>query len=122
MNATLIITILIIGLFGGFFSGLFGVGGGVVIIPALMFFVGMTQHQAQGTSLGILSLPVVFLGAFNYYKQGHINIKYVLIIAVAFFVGAYFGSKTAVHLSDSTLKKIFGALLLFTGFRLIFSK
>ena len=84
-----IIILILIGILSGIMSGLFGIGGGVIVIPALVLIFGMTQHQAQGTSTAFLLLPVGLLAFLNYYKAGHINIRYAAIIACAFFVGAY---------------------------------
>ncbi len=122
MNITEILGILLIGLIGGFVSGSLGVGGGVVIVPALVFFFGMSQHQAQGTSLSMLVLPVVAMGAFNYYKEGYVNYKFVLILAVTFVIGGFLGSKVSVNISGNTLKKIFGILLLISGLKMLLSK
>ena len=115
-----IIILLIIGLLAGIVSGSLGVGGGVVIVPALIYFYGMTQQEAQGTSLGLLALPVVLLGAYNYYKEGYINIKFVLILAIAFVVGSYLGSAVAVHLSGKTLQKIFAGFMILVALKMLF--
>lgn len=117
-----ILILIIIGLAAGFISGSMGVGGGIVIIPALIFFFGMSQHQAQGTSLGVLVFPVAIAGAYNYYKEGYINTKFVLIILVAFMLGGWLGSLVSVNLPEKTLKKAFGLLLFFMGAKLIFFK
>jgi uncharacterized membrane protein YfcA len=114
-----IIILLIIGLAAGMVSGSLGVGGGVVIVPALIFFYGMTQQEAQGTSLGLLALPVVIAGAYNYYKGGYINIKFVLILAIAFVVGSYFGSMLAVNISGKTLQKIFAGFMILVALKML---
>lgn len=115
-----IIYLVVIGILAGILSGMFGVGGGIVIVPALVFFLGMTQHQAQGTSLGLMLLPIGILAAYNYYKTGNLNIKYGLIIAAAFVVGGYFGSKISLGLDQIMLKRIFGILMIFVAIKLIF--
>lgn len=115
-----IIILILIGVSAGILSGLFGVGGGVIIVPALVFFMGMTQHGAQGTSLGLMLLPIGLLAAYNYYQTGNLNIKYGLIIAAAFFVGGYFGSKLSLNISEAGLKRLFGILMAIVAFRLIF--
>jgi uncharacterized membrane protein YfcA len=115
-----IITILvIIGLAAGILSGLIGVGGGIIIVPALVFFLGLTQKEASGTSLFILSMPVVALGVMNYWKAGQVNWKYGLIIAGTFLVGGYFGSKFAAKVSPAVLKIIFGGIMLYVAFVMI---
>lgn len=122
MSLSTVAGILLIGLIGGFVSGSLGVGGGIIIIPALAYFFGMSQHEAQGTSLGLLLLPVVALGTYNYYKEGYINYKFVLIMAVTFVIGGYLGSKMSVYLPDKVLKKMFGGLLILAGLKMILSK
>ncbi len=112
--------LILIGLAAGVLSGLFGVGGGVIIVPALVFFVGMSQHQAQGTSIGLMLLPIGILAAYNYYNTGNLDIKAGLIIALAFVVGGYFGSKLSLNLDQLMLKRAFGVFMLFVAIRLIF--
>lgn len=115
-----ILILAIIGISSGILSGMFGVGGGIIIVPALVFFMGMTQHQAQGTSIGLMLLPIGILAAYNYYQTGNLNIKYGLIIAAAFVVGGYIGSKLSLNIDQALLKKIFGGLLLFVAIKMIF--
>jgi len=117
---TEILILILIGLCAGVLSGLFGVGGGIIIVPALVFFIGMSQHQAQGTSLGLMLLPIGILAAYNYYKTGNLDIKSGLIIAGAFVLGGYFGSKLSLNISELWLKRIFGVLMLVVALRLIF--
>ncbi|HOZ30143.1 MAG TPA: sulfite exporter TauE/SafE family protein [Bacteroidales bacterium] len=117
-----LIILILVGLLAGVMSGLFGIGGGVVVIPALVFIFGMTQHQAQGTSTALLLLPVGLLAFINYYKAGHINIKYAAIIACAFFIGAFFGSKLAINMSDLTLKRIFAIVMILISIKMFFDK
>jgi len=120
MSFTTILLLVIVGLAAGFLSGLIGIGGGVIIVPALVFFVGFTQKQAQGTSLGILLLPVGILAVIQYYKQGYLNINYVLVVSLAFVVGGFFGSKLALNLSDEKMKKIFAVVLLIISIKMLF--
>ena len=122
MTANEIITLALIGISAGIVSGLLGVGGAIIIVPALVFFFGMTQHQAQGTSLAVLLLPVGFLAFWNYYKQGHVNFKFAIVVMLAFFVGGYLGSLAAVHIPARALKVGFGMLIVVLGIRMIFSK
>lgn len=116
------ILLLLIGLLAGMVSGGLGVGGGIIIVPALLFFMGLTQHQAQGTSLAIMVAPIGLLSAYNYYKEGYVNIKFALIILVAFYFGSYFGSKFSVHLSGKVLQKSFALLLFIASLKLFFNK
>ncbi|HYH15990.1 MAG TPA: sulfite exporter TauE/SafE family protein [Flavisolibacter sp.] len=119
MTLQLILIISIIGLLAGILSGLVGVGGGIIIVPALIFFLGFTQHQAQGTSLGLLLLPVGILAVVNYYNKGYIDIKVVLVMSIAFIIGGYFGSKLSLILSQEMLKKIFAIVLFYTAFKML---
>jgi uncharacterized membrane protein YfcA len=119
---TLILLLILIGLIAGIFSGLMGVGGGIVMIPLMVFALGFTQHEAQGTSLAVLAVPVTLIAAYNYYDAGHVNWKYAAVIAVTFVVGAYFGSKFAISIDQGLLKKIFGFILIVVALRLIFWK
>ncbi len=121
MTLQTIITLFLIGIVAGILSGFVGVGGGVVIVPALVFFLGLTQHQAQGTSLFILLLPVGILAVLNYSKTGNINWTYGIIIALAFLIGGYFGSKLSLKLSPSIVKLVFGIIMAFVSFKLILS-
>ena len=122
MDATTIIILMIIGLLAGFASGMVGIGGGVVIVPALVFFIGITQHQAQGISIGMLLMPVGFLAAYNYYKSGNFDFKYSAIIGLTFVVGAYVGSKVSLNIDELLMKRIFGVVMLLLAIKMILSK
>ncbi len=122
MDTLTVLILIVIGLMAGVFSGIFGVGGAVIMIPALVYFLSMDQHTAQGTSLAVMLPPIGLFAAYNYYKAGQVNIWYALIIAVSFIIGGYFGSKIALNLPDNLMKKIFGVFLLLTALKLIFSK
>ncbi|MGI9526856.1 MAG: sulfite exporter TauE/SafE family protein [Weeksellaceae bacterium] len=111
MKLEQIILLVITGICAGFIGGLAGVGGGIVIVPFLMIFLGMTQHEAQGTSMGTLMLPVAAMAAYNYYDAGYINWKYVIFLAISFVVGGYLGSKLAISLDQKLLKRIFATIL-----------
>ncbi len=119
MTSQLVIIILLIGLFAGILSGLVGVGGGLIIVPALIFFLGFNQHQAQGTSLGLLLLPVGILAVINYYNKGYVDIKVVAFMSVAFIIGGWLGSKLALRLPEDTVKKIFAIFLFYSAFKLL---
>src|SRR5438876_8022881 len=109
----------LIGLTAGVVSGLFGVGGAILIIPGLVLLAGLSQHTAQGTSLGALLLPVGFLGALQYYKRGEVNIPYAAILAVGLFLGAFVGAKLAGTISDSTLRRGFVLFMVVSAVRLL---
>ena len=114
---------MLVGLLAGMLSGLVGLGGGVIIVPALVFLLGFSQHQATGTSLGILLLPAGIFAVINYYKRGYVDMNVVLLVFVGFLVGGYLGSRISVSLPEATLKKIFAvALLLIAGKVLFFDK
>jgi len=108
-----------IGIAAGVLSGLVGVGGGLIIVPALIFFLGFTQLQAQGTSLGLLLLPVGVFAVINYYKAGHIDLKVVAVMSLAFVAGGWVGSKLALRLDQEIVKKIFAIVLFYSAFRLL---
>ena len=99
---------------------MFGIGGGLIMVPALVFFLAMSQHSAQGTSLGVLVIPVAAMAAFNYSREGQLNVKYAVVIALSFVIGGYFGSKLSLGLNELMLKRIFGVLMLVMAIRLIF--
>jgi len=120
MTITTILILLIIGIAAGILSGMIGVGGGIIIVPALVYFLAFSQKSAQGTSLGILLLPVGILAVMQYYKSGDIDIKVVLIVSSGFLIGGFFGSKLAVMLPETTLKKIFGIMLILTAIKMLF--
>ena len=116
-----IVIFLAVGVVAGVLSGMFGIGGGLIIVPALVFFVGMTQHEAQGTSLGLMLLPIGILAAWNYFKTGNLDVKAGLLIAGAFVIGAYAGSKIALGIQEVALKRIIGAFLMLVALRLMFT-
>lgn len=122
MNITLVISLVVIGLLAGVLSGFMGVGGGVVMIPLMIVLLGFSQHEAQGTSLAVLAIPVTFLAAYNYYSEGHVNWKFAVIIALAFVVGGYLGSKFAVSIDQNILKKVFAVILVVAAIKLFFGK
>lgn len=111
--------LVIIGLTAGILSGLVGVGGGIIIVPALVFFLGFSQYEAQGTSLGLLLLPVGILAVLNYYNKGYIDVRVVLVMCIAFVIGGWLGSKLALTLSQEVIKKVFAVVLFYTAFRML---
>ena len=119
-----ILIIIIIGLMAGVLSGLVGVGGGIILVPALVYFLSYTQHQAQGTSLGVLTFPVVILAFLTYYREcksmgAPIDFKVIAILAVGFVIGGFFGSHLAVRIDRELLKKIFAVILFYTAFKML---
>jgi uncharacterized protein len=122
MSISMIVILVVIGIITGIMAGMLGIGGAIIMIPALVFLLGISQQTAQGTSLAVMLPPVGIIAAFNYYKAGHVNIKFALILAAFFLVGSYFGSKIALTLPQSALKKIFGILLLLVAAKMLLSK
>ena len=120
MDIQTLIILIIIGIAAGILGGMVGVGGGIVIVPALVFFLGFSQKMAQGTSLGILLLPVGLFGVMQYYKEGYVDMKVVLIISAGFLLGSLFGSKLALSLPQDTVKKIFAVLLIIVAIKMLF--
>ena len=115
-----ILLLVIIGLLAGMLSGLVGIGGGIIIVPFLVYFLGFSQKDAQGTSLFIILLPVGLLAVRNYYVDGHVNIKYGLIVAATFVVGAYLGSKLVARWNDDVAKKFFAIVMMLVAIKMLF--
>ena len=120
MSIQTIILLVIVGLLAGVLSGLVGLGGGVIIVPALVFLLGFSQHQAQGTSLGILLLPAGIFAVMNYYKKGYIDVKVVLLLFVGFLVGGWLGSKISLSMSEVVMKKVFAVALVLIAVKVLF--
>lgn len=120
MSTGYILALLVIGFAAGFMSSLVGIGGGVVIVPALVIIFGLSQKMAQGTSLAMLSLPVAFIGAYNYYKEGQVNWKMAFILAVTFVIGGYLGSKVVLGLDSNVIKKIFAIFMIVIAVKYLF--
>lgn len=107
------------GLFAGTMSGLVGIGGGVVIVPILVFLFGFNQHMAQGTTLAVLIPPVGLLAAFAYYRAGHVNVPAAALVATGFVVGGFLGARYAVNVSNLTLQRVFGGAMLVIAVRML---
>ncbi len=120
MTAQTIILLLCIGLIAGVLSGLVGIGGGIIIVPALIYLLGYGQHEAQGTSLGLLLLPIGIFAVLNYYRKGFIDMKAIGIMAGAFLIGGLLGSKLSLSISDILLKKIFAVSLIVIAVKMLF--
>lgn len=122
-NTVLYFAILaLIGAAAGYLSGLMGLGGGIIIIPALMYFLGFSQQTAQGTTLGLMVLPIGALAAMEYYKAGQIDLKAVGIMTITFVAASYFGSKMATSIEPQTLRKLFAVTLIFIAFKMFYQK
>jgi uncharacterized membrane protein YfcA len=120
MEIQTILIIILVGIGAGMLSGLVGVGGGIIIVPSLVYFIGFSQKTAQGTSLALILLPVGILGVLQYYKQGHVDWKIVGLLAIGFLVGSFFGSKLALSISQETLKKVFAVLMILIAIKMLF--
>jgi uncharacterized protein len=113
---------IVLGIIAGLLSGLIGIGGGVIIVPALLFIFGFSQHQAQGTTLALLVPPIGILAAWTYYKQGYVDFNAALFICIGFLVGSFMGAKMATNISNIILERIFGVALLLISLKMIFAK
>ena len=122
MSISMLLILIVIGIITGVMAGMLGIGGAIIMIPALVLFMGITQQTAQGTSLAVMLPPIGILAAYNYYKAGQVNIKFALILAAFFLVGSFFGSKLALNIPQAMLKKIFGVLLLLVAAKMLLSK
>lgn len=122
MDTQVILFLLLIGLASGMLSGMIGVGGGIIIIPALIYLLGFSQKMAQGTSLGILLLPVGILAVWQYYKHGYVDVKAVGLVAAGFVAGGLLGSKLALAIPQDLLKKIFAIIMLILGLKMLLEK
>ncbi len=118
----LILILLVVGLIAGMLSGMVGIGGGIIITPALVYFMGMNQHTAQGTTLTMFLMPIGILGFFNYYKAGYVDIKTSLIVASTFILGSFIGSKFSIGLDQTTIKRVFGVIILVISIKMILDK
>lgn len=119
MDAGTITALILVGIAAGTLSGLVGVGGGIIIVPALIFFLGFSQMEAQGTSLGLLLLPAGILAVINYYNKGFIDFRVVGIMCIAFVLGGWLGSRLALSLPQEVVKKIFAVFLFYTAVKMM---
>lgn len=125
MTATTILILIIIGLSAGILSGLVGVGGGIVMVPLFVLFLGLTQHNAQGLSLAVMLPPVTFLAVYNYHTAGsggNIDWRIAIMVSILFIIGGFIGSKVALQIDQRMLRKIFGVFMLLVAVKLIFTK
>ena len=120
MDIQMILILLLIGVAAGMLGGMVGVGGGIIIVPCLVYFLGMSQLNAQGTSLALILLPVGILGVIQYHKQGYVDYKVVLMLALGFVLGSFFGSKISLSLPQETVKKFFAILMILIAIKMLF--
>ncbi|HTX17779.1 MAG TPA: sulfite exporter TauE/SafE family protein [Bacteroidota bacterium] len=113
---------ILLGLLAGTFSGLIGVGGGIIIVPCLVIFFGLTQHQAQGTTLALMVPPIGMLAAWNYYTHGFVDLRIAAFVCVGFLFGGLFGAKIATSVSNELLGRIFGVVLILVGLKMVLGK
>ncbi|MHC4529248.1 MAG: TSUP family transporter [Planctomycetota bacterium] len=113
---------LLLGLLAGVLSGLIGIGGGIIIVPALVLLFGLSQHSAQGTTLALMLPPIGLLAAWTYYKSGFVDVRIAALVCLGFFFGGLLGAKLATAISDTLLTRIFGVALLLIAIRMIFFK
>lgn len=121
MTISTLIILVCIGLLAGFLSGMIGIGGGIIIVPALVYLLGVSQQSAQGTSIALMLPPIGILAAMNYYKAGSLDLKYAAVIAVTFIIGGYLGSKMSLaYFSEAAMKKVFGIILMVISIKMVF--
>jgi uncharacterized protein len=113
------LALLAIGLIAGVFAGMFGIGGGIVIVPALLLVVKMKELDAIATSLAAMIPPVGLLGAMAYYRTGHINIRYAALVALGIFLGAYFGARIMISLPPTLIRRLYGVFLAVMAIRML---
>ncbi len=119
LTTSQLVALILVGLMAGLMSGFVGIGGGVIIVPALIYFLHLNQMQAQGVTLAVLVMPVGILGVMNYYKAGNVNFNFAFLIAIGFVVGSYFGSKYALKLPEYKVKFLFALLMLYMAITML---
>lgn len=115
MDLSTALVLLAIGAVAGFASGMVGIGGGLIIVPALIYFLGMPQQAAQGTSLALMLPPVGALAVLAYHRAGHVNFSYAAVVMITFVLGAWLGGKTAIKLNAATVRLVFAAFLFYVA-------
>ena len=121
MSITSILLLIVIGFIAGGLGGMVGLGGGIILIPALILIMKLDQQTAQGTSIAVMLPPIGLFAVYNYYKAGYVNTKYAMIIVAAFMVGGYFGSLLALKLSPDVMRKVFSVLLVIIAVKMFFT-
>lgn len=122
MDITTILILALTGIMAGFLGGMVGVGGGIIMVPALVYLLHQSQQSAQGTSLAVLMIPVSAVAVYNYYKGGQVNFKYALVIAAFFLVGSYFGSKLALRIDQTLVRRLFAGFMIAVAIKMLFGK
>jgi len=117
-----VLAYILIGLVAGAASGFLGIGGGIIFIPAMVLLFGLTQHQAQGTTLALMIPPIGLLAALQYYHEGNVNLKMAVFMCLGFVFGGYLGAVLVHHVPDTILKRVFGYILFFISLKFIFTK
>lgn len=112
---------LLLGVLAGYLSGLIGIGGGIIIVPALVLLFGLSQHLAQGTTLALMIPPIGIFAVMEYYRHGYVDLKIAVLICLGFFLGSFFGARMAIHLPNILLERAFGLLMVVIGIRMFFS-
>ncbi len=120
MDVQTMISLVIVGMFAGMLSGLVGIGGGIILVPALVFILGFSQMNAQGTSLALIMFPVGILSVIQYYKHGYVDFKILPLIAIGYIAGSFWGSRISTHLPQEIIKKIFAVLLIVIAIKMMF--
>lgn len=119
MNLFLYISL---GMVAGIFGGFFGIGGGTILVPAFIYLLGLTQHQAQGTALAVMVPPIALLAAWRYWQAGNVKLSVAVFVCLGFFIGGLLGAHLAHYIPSLTLKRIFGIFLLVVAIKMIFGK
>ncbi|MCX7612084.1 MAG: sulfite exporter TauE/SafE family protein [Ignavibacterium sp.] len=117
-----ILTLIFLGALAGFSAGFLGIGGGVIVIPGLVYLLKYSQLEAQGTSLAMMLPPIGLFAVYNYYNSGYVNLKAAVILIVAFMIASYFSSKIAINIPEEILKKAFAIFLVIYAAKLFFDK
>ena len=120
MNTETLLIVIAIGLAAGVLGGMVGVGGGIIMVPAMVFFLAFPQHKAQGTSLALMLFPVGILGVLNYYRKGYVDLRIAGLLAVGFIVGSYLGSRFSLSLPQAAVRKVFALVMLVVALRMLF--
>ena len=110
---------ILLGVAAGVCSGLLGIGGGIILVPALVFLFGFSQHQAQGTTLAMMVPPIGILAAWTYFRSGDVNVKVALLLCLGFLAGSLIGAKFGLNLSETSLRKVFGAALMLIALKML---
>ncbi|MBL7931615.1 MAG: sulfite exporter TauE/SafE family protein [Bacteroidia bacterium] len=121
MSATTLLVLILVGMVAGTLGGMIGLGGGIILVPALVFLLKLDQQTAQGTSIAVMLPPIGLFAVYNYYKAGFVNTPYALVLALAFMVGGYFGSLLALRMSPDLLRKAFSVLMVLIAVKMFFS-